>query len=73
MSDGEHRLFARIAKKRGVALSEWVRTALREASQEESLVDPSKKIEAIRSAARHSFPTADIDVMLEEIERGYRA
>jgi hypothetical protein len=28
-------------------------------------------MEVIRAAARMDFPTADIDRMLEEIERGY--
>jgi hypothetical protein len=30
-----------------------------------------RKLEAIRAAAQFEFPTADIDVMLEEIEQGY--
>ena len=30
-----------------------------------------KKLEAIRAAARLEYPTADIDRMLAEIERGY--
>jgi hypothetical protein len=30
-----------------------------------------KKIEAVRTAARFEYPTADIDQMLAEIERGY--
>jgi len=30
-----------------------------------------EKLEAIRAAAKWDFPTADIDRMLEEIEKGY--
>lgn len=30
-----------------------------------------EKVQAVRWAARHEFPTADIHQMLEEIERGY--
>ena len=30
------------------------------------------KLRAIAEAARHEFPTADIDVMLQEIEEGRR-
>jgi hypothetical protein len=30
-----------------------------------------KKLEVVRAAARHAFPTADIDQMLGEIEHGY--
>lgn len=33
--------------------------------------DVEKRLQAIRAAARHGFPTADIDQMLAEIERGY--
>ena len=29
------------------------------------------KLRAIAKASRHNAPTADIEVMLEEIERGY--
>jgi hypothetical protein len=31
----------------------------------------AEKLEAIRIAARCEFPTADIDIMLAEIEAGY--
>jgi hypothetical protein len=34
--------------------------------------DAQFKLKAIRKAAEYSFPTADIDQMLEEIERGYQ-
>lgn len=31
----------------------------------------SARLQAIRAAARHAFPTADIEQMLAETERGY--
>jgi hypothetical protein len=31
-----------------------------------------EKLRAVRAAARHEFPTGDIDQMLSEIEQGYR-
>ena len=31
-----------------------------------------RKLSAIRAAARHDFPTADVDKMLAEIAAGYR-
>jgi hypothetical protein len=40
---------------------------------EKSLHDPEAKVKAIRRGADFSFPTADIDEMLREIERGYEA
>ncbi|MCK5375912.1 MAG: hypothetical protein KAJ97_02445 [Acidobacteria bacterium] len=33
--------------------------------------DAERKLAAIRAADRHGYPTADIDLMLGEIERGY--
>lgn len=50
---------------------EWVRAALREARQRERRVED--KLEVVRRAVRHSFPTADIEQMLREIEHGYGA
>jgi hypothetical protein len=61
------------ARRQGMPVSEWVRRALREARRREPRGDIDAKVRAIRSAARHDFPTADIDRMLDEIERGYVA
>lgn len=52
-------------------VSEWVRHALRRARRSEPAFEAGRKLEAIRAAARHEFPTADIEQMLREIERGY--
>lgn len=54
-----------------MSIAEWVRQALAVARRREPLGNVSQKLEAIRAAARHSFPTADIDTMLAEIEAGY--
>lgn len=61
------------ARRHGVTVSEWVRQALRNARRESPGRDAARKLETVRAAARHSFPTADIDQMLAEIERGYAA
>jgi hypothetical protein len=37
------------------------------------LGDVSKKLEALRAAAKFEFPTADIEQMLAEIEQGYQS
>jgi hypothetical protein len=71
MSDSELRALQRIAKRKGVPLSEWVRQALRRAQRIEDVGPPDRKLAAIRSAARHAFPAPDVDEMLAEIERGY--
>ncbi len=67
---GEYR---RLAARDGLTLSEWVRQKLRRAARDEPSGGVDRKLAAIRAAARHDFPTADIDRMLHEIESGYRA
>lgn len=62
-----------VAKRHGMPVSEWVRQTLRAANRREPGVDVDAKVRALRAAARHEFPTADIDEMLAEIERGYDA
>jgi hypothetical protein len=59
------------ARRHGMTVAEWVRGALRRARKEEPMRGVTRKLEAVRLAARHDYPTADIDRMLEEIEQGY--
>jgi hypothetical protein len=59
------------ASERGMTVSEYVRETLREARRKVATGDTERKLAAIRAADRHSYPTADIDQMLGEIERGY--
>ena len=66
---GEYR---RLATRDGLTLSEWIRRKLRLAAREAPAGSVDRKRAAIRTAARHRFPTADIDQMLREIESGYR-
>lgn len=72
LPDQEMSDIQRLAKREHLTVGEWVRQALREARSTRSAVDPESKLKAIRGAAQHSFPTADIDQMLSEIERGYQ-
>lgn len=62
-----------IARRNRMTVAEWVRQTLRAARRVESGADPARKLEAVRDAARHSFPTGDIDQVLMEIESGYQA
>ena len=71
LDEGEYRRIQRIARRRGQSLAEWVRQALRAASRDEPDRGVDKKLAALRAATAHAFPTADIDRMLTEIERGY--
>jgi len=72
VEDAELRLFRQAAKSMGVTLSEWARQVLRRGEREFSSGDPTKKLAAIRSAARYEFPAPGIEQMQNEIEQGYR-
>ena len=71
MEDAEYRRVQRVARSRGMTVAEWVRQALRQVYRREPLGDRDKKLAAVRAAAVHDFPSADIDQMLAEVERGY--
>ncbi len=71
LQDPEYREIQRIARSRRMTLAEWVRQALDRARHREPLGDAGKKLEIIRAATKHDFPTGDIDRMLAEIESGY--
>jgi len=61
------------ARTRGMTLAEWVRATLREALRSRPSGRAATKLAVVRASTQNSFPTADIDRMLEEIERGYGA
>jgi hypothetical protein len=71
LDEAELRDLQDAARQEGVPVSEWVRRALRDARQRQPQGSLDRKLRAVRAAARHQFPTADIDDMLAEIERGY--
>jgi hypothetical protein len=71
LEEREFREIQRIARQRRMTVAEWVRQALRAASRQEPLGDAGKKLAVVRAAARHAFPSGDIDQMLADIEGGY--
>jgi hypothetical protein len=73
LKDPEYREIRQAARARNMSVAEWVRQALSLVRRSEPSGSAGKKIEAIRAAARFEYPTADIDQMLAEIERGYGA
>lgn len=73
LDDGEYKDLQRLARRHKVTVSEWVRRAIREVAGREPGAGPDRKLAMVRESARCGYPTADIDVMLEEIGRGYRA
>ena len=62
----------RLANQERLSVGEWVRRSLREARDRKPAIDAETKLKAVRRAAKHSYPTADIKQMLREIEQGYR-
>ncbi len=66
LDDKEMRDVQRIAKRQQMTVSEWVRQALRAAQRQVPLTDSNKKLGVVRAAARHDFPTGDVDQMLRD-------
>jgi len=71
LQDPEYREIQKMARSRRMSLAEWVRQALDLARRREPLGGAGKKLEIIRAAARHDYPTGDIASILAEIEKGY--
>jgi hypothetical protein len=71
LDEPEWREIQRAARAERTTVAEWVRQALRAARRAASVRPPEAKVSAIRTAARHAFPTADISQMNAETARGY--
>ena len=67
--DAEFLEIREYARRSRMTVAEWVRQALRRARNDHPAAMDAK-LAAVAEAARHEFPTADIDVMLSEIEAG---
>ncbi|MCY4454889.1 MAG: antitoxin [Chloroflexi bacterium] len=67
----EYREIQVVARRHRLTVAEWVRQALRKARDD----DPGSveaRLRVITEASRNEFPTADIEVMLDEIAAGQR-
>ncbi len=71
LDDPELLEIQRAARRERLTTAEWVRQALRVARRAAPRTDPKKKLEVVRAAVAYAFPTADIDDMLKDVERGY--
>ena len=71
LQDPDYRDIQRMARSRHMSIAEWVRQALDLARRRDPIHDTAKKLAVVRAAVQHNGPTADIQVMLAEIERGY--
>ena len=69
VDDGEYNAIRDASRKQRLTVSEWVRRALRQVLADEADAVETR-LRAIVVASRHRFPTADIEVMLDEIEQG---
>jgi len=71
--DAEMEEIRRLARRERITVAEWVRRTLRGACSRQPTQEAEAKLKAVRKAAQYTFPTADPEQMLAEIERGYRA
>ena len=71
LDEPEWRELQRAARAERTTVAQWVRQAIRQARSGSSSKDVRRKLAAIRTGAAHAFPTADIEQMNAEIERGY--
>ena len=71
LEDKELRQIQKIARENRMTVAEWVRQAFRAARAGVAAGDSSMKLQAVRRASKHGFPTADVYQMLREIEQGY--
>ncbi len=71
LDDEEYLEIQGVAQRQRVTIEEWVRRALLQARGNQPSTTEAK-LRAIANASRHEFPTADIEVMIREIEAGQR-
>ena len=72
LDEEEYKEIQGVARRQRVTLAEWVRQALRQARNDHPGTAEAK-LRVIADASRHEFPTAEIEVMLREIEAGAAA
>ena len=73
LDDDEMKAIVALARKRKMSVSGWVRETLREARTRHPLISGDRKIQVVRAATKHAFPTSDLEKMLAEIESGYQS
>ena len=71
LDEEEYSEIQAVARRQRMTLAEWVRQALRKAKADDPATVETK-LRAIADASWHEFPTADIEMMLREIESGGR-
>ncbi len=69
LDEEDYRLLQRFACGQGTTVAGWARQAIHDALETKSKTVEAK-LQAIAEASRHQHPTADIEVLLAEIEAG---
>ena len=72
MEESEMEEIRQVAEAHRQSVSEWVRSALRQARQPASR-SIGEKLRLIREASRAAAPVSDIEQMNREIQQGYLA
>ncbi len=70
MDEEEASQYKIAAAREQMTLSAWVRGCLRRALRAQSGPTPEARMAALDEALQRHHPTADIDELLEEVERG---
>lgn len=73
LPDEEMQTIQRLAQAENLSVGEFVRRALREAESARPGKSAAAKLDAVRKAVEHGFPTADIDEMNRQISQGYQS
>jgi methylmalonyl-CoA mutase N-terminal domain/subunit len=71
IDEDELKEIRRIARARHLTTAQWVRQALAAARRQEPNREAAKKLEVIRASSRLSYPTAEIEEVLAQVEKGY--
>jgi len=71
LDDAEMREIQWAARQQRLTVAAWVRQVLRAARRRLPKTEADRKLAGVRAAVQHAFPTADLDRMIAEIERGY--
>ncbi len=70
MPDEEYRAVVRASRRRKQPIAQVVRESLRRTLAEDVEDEPERRIAAVLRYARFEGPTADIEQILHEIDRG---
>lgn len=70
MTEEEYAEIRTAARLERMTVAEWVRQSLRAARAGNWALTADEKLDVVRNAIEHSFPTGDIEEMLADIARG---